>query len=235
MHAELEALLSLQTTDLKISDLERQLEALLPRLRDLERRRREKAEAVTRAKNDVQVEERRKSELERRIAQHRQLEERNVGQLDRVHNIKEAGAATTQLDVTRRIIAEDEQEIRTTNERIAALQGNVDELQLELEQLDLDIETAQGEVAESRAALEAELEAARGERVGKADKVSRSMLGKYDRIRGKRAHALYPIRGQSCGHCDTAIPLHRRSQMQRTGGIEICEACGVLLYTGEPS
>jgi uncharacterized protein len=235
MHAELEALLSLQTTDVRISDLERQLEALLPRLRDLERRRREKADAVARAENDVQVEERRRSDLERRIAQHRQLEERNVGQLDRVHNVKEAGAATTQLDVTRRIIAEDEQDIRATNERIAALQGTADELKLELLQLDEEIQAAQAEVAERRAALESDLDAARTERSGKAEKVSRAMLGKYDRIRGKRANALYPIRGQSCGHCDTAIPLHRRSQMQRSGGIEVCEACGVLLYMGSES
>lgn len=230
MHGELEALLSLQTTDLRIADLERQLDALLPRLRDLERRRREKADEVTRADNAVQAEERRRQELERRIAQHRQLEERNVKQMDTVHNVREAGAATAQLEVTRRIIAEDEQESKATAERISSLQDSLAALQLELEQLDADIEAAHAEIAERRAALESDLESAREERHGKAGRVSRTMLGKYDRIRGRRAHALYPIRGQSCGHCDTAIPLHRRSQLQATGGIEVCEACGVLLY-----
>jgi uncharacterized protein len=230
MHGELEALLSLQSTDLRIADLERELDALLPRIRDLERRRIQKAEEVTRAQNSVQAEERRRSEIERRLAQHKQLEERNVRQLDSVHNMKEAGAATAQLEVTRRIITEDEQEARATGERIATLQGAVDELQLELEQLDEEIVAAQAEVAERRTVLESDLSEAHSERDEKAVKVSRVMLGKYDRIRGRRAHALYAIRGQSCGHCDTAIPLHRRSQLNASGGIEVCEACGVLLY-----
>lgn len=230
MHGELDALLSLQVTDLRIADLERQLEALLPRIRDLERKRQEKAEAVERAESAVQVEERRRQELERRIAQHQQLQERNVGQMDQVRNVREAGAATAQLDVTKRIIAEDEMEARATRERIAGLQATVDELRMELEELDEAITAAQSEVAEQRTELDTDLAAARSEREAKAGLVSRPMLGKYDRIRGRRASAVYPVRGQSCGHCDTAIPLHRRSQMHSTGNIEVCEACGVLLY-----
>jgi predicted nucleic acid-binding Zn-ribbon protein len=232
MHGELDALLSLQVTDHRIADLERQLEALLPRIRNLERKRQEKAEAIEKAVLAVQVEERRQQELERRIAQHTQLQERNVGQLDQVRNVREAGAATAQLDVTKRIIAEDEMEARATRERIAGLQATVDEMQMELEELDDAIGTAQSEVAEQRTQLETDLAAARSEREGKSALVSRPMLGKYDRIRGRRASALYPVRGQSCGHCDTAIPLHRRSQMHSTGNIEVCEACGVLLYMG---
>ena len=45
--------------------------------------------------------------------------------------------------------------------------------------------------------------------------------------------ALFALRGPSCGHCDTAIPLQRRNIMAGTGQIEVCEACGVLLYAGE--
>ena len=230
MQGELDALLSLQVTDLQIADLERQLEALLPRIRDLERKRQEKAEAVDRAANAVQMEERRQQELERRIAQHTQLQERNLGQMDQVRNVREAGAATAQLDVTKRIIAEDEMEARATRERIAGLQASADELRMELEELDEAIETARAEIAEQRAEFDTGLAAARSERDARAALVSRTMLGKYDRIRGRRASALYPVRGQSCGHCDTAIPLHRRSQMHSTGNIEVCEACGVLLY-----
>jgi predicted nucleic acid-binding Zn-ribbon protein len=74
------------------------------------------------------------------------------------------------------------------------------------------------------------LNEARKERDAKAGGVPRPMLGKYDRIRGKRTQALYALRGGSCGNCDTAIPLQRRNLMSGTGQIEVCEACGVLLY-----
>lgn len=232
MHGELDALLSLQASDLRISDIERRLHALLPRVRDLERRRQEHADAAAKAEAAVRVEERRQNDLERRVAEHKQLHDRNQSQLESVRNVREAGAATAQLDMTRRIIAEDEQELRAAAERIAGLRAELDVMLEAVAELDGQIESARSEVGEQRAALEQDLEAAQAERAARAALVSRSWLGKYDRIRGKRASALYPVRGQSCGHCDTAVPLHRRSQMQSRGGIEVCEACGVLLYMG---
>ena len=48
--------------------------------------------------------------------------------------------------------------------------------------------------------------------------------------RTRRAQALYPLRGESCGNCDTAIPMQRRNHMAVNGPIDVCEACGVLLY-----
>ena len=90
---------------------------------------------------------------------------------------------------------------------------------------------ARPEIEGKRAALQSELDSARRDRDGRASSVSRPMLGKYDRIRGKRTQALYPLRGGSCGNCDTSIPLQRRNMMAGSGDIEVCEACGVLLYT----
>jgi predicted nucleic acid-binding Zn-ribbon protein len=89
---------------------------------------------------------------------------------------------------------------------------------------------ARPEIESKRAALMSQLDDAKRDRNGRAVAVSRPMLGKYDRIRGKRPQALYPLRGGSCGNCDTAIPLQRRNMMAGSGEIEVCEACGVLLY-----
>ena len=88
------------------------------------------------------------------------------------------------------------------------------------------------DIAARRApALEGALAEARAKRNQTATRVSKSLLAKYDRIRTRRGEpALYPLRGPSCGHCDTAIPLQRRNLMAGTGQIEVCEACGVLLY-----
>jgi len=41
---------------------------------------------------------------------------------------------------------------------------------------------------------------------------------------------LYPLRGGACGHCYTAVPLHRRQQIENGQAVEACEACGVLVY-----
>ena len=81
------------------------------------------------------------------------------------------------------------------------------------------------------AGAQAEVAAARAKRAQTASHVPKAILAKYDRIRGRRGEqAIFALRGPSCGHCDTAIPLQRRNQMIGTGQIEVCEACGVLLY-----
>src|SRR5918999_1632557 len=172
---ELQALLDLQESDLKIADLERELEGLLPRIRDLERKRQEQAETVARAEAAMAVEDRRKNDLERRIAHHTQLLERNLAQLETVRNQREASAATTQVDVARRIIGEDEQELKSTRERITAMQADVSQARDELGLLDMEIEAAQAEVNDRRTSIEAALGAARGEREGKATRVSRPL------------------------------------------------------------
>jgi hypothetical protein len=89
---------------------------------------------------------------------------------------------------------------------------------------------ARPEIETKRAELQARLDDAKRDRNGRAGSVPRPTLGKYDRIRGRRGQALYPLRGGSCGNCDTAVPLQRRNLMQASGDIEVCEACGVLLY-----
>jgi predicted nucleic acid-binding Zn-ribbon protein len=44
------------------------------------------------------------------------------------------------------------------------------------------------------------------------------------------SNVLYPLRGQACGRCDTAIPMQRRNAIAAGRAIDVCEACGVLLY-----
>src|SRR5439155_978918 len=64
--------------------------------------------------------------------------------------------------------------------------------------------------------------------------LSAALLARYERIRrGKAPLALYPLHGDACGHCFTAVPTQRRALIQRGASIEGCEACGVLLYAPE--
>ena len=127
-------------------------------------------------------------------------------------------------------MAEDESELAILGRRIAEMNATVATSKQTLEALEEEQQAARPEIEAKRAALQAELDDAQRDRNGKAGSVSRPMLGKYDRIRGKRPQALYALRGGSCGNCDTAVPLQRRNLMAGSGQIEVCEACGVLLY-----
>ena len=230
MQEEVEALLALQVDDLKIREIESQIRALDPQLVEFDKRRDQVLAVLARAEIAVAAEEKKRGELQARLAQHKHMQERNLHQLDDVKRMREATAATAQVESTRRLMAEDESEIAILGRRITEMNAAVASAKQALADVEQEQQAARPEIEAKRSSLQSELEAARRDRDGRAGSVSRPMLGKYDRIRGKRTQALFPLRGGSCGNCDTSIPLQRRNMMSGSGEIEVCEACGVLLY-----
>jgi uncharacterized protein len=230
MQQEVEALLALQQDDLKIREIESQIRSLDPQLAELDKRRDQAAGALVRAQTLIQAEQKKQHELQARLAQHKQMQERNLHQLEDVKRMREATAATAQVESTRRLMAEDESELAILGRRIAEMNTAIANAKQGLATVEQEQEATRPEIESQRSALQGELEAALKDRNGRATAVSRPMLGKYDRIRGKRTQALYALRGGSCGNCDTSIPLQRRNMMAGSGEIEVCEACGVLLY-----
>src|SRR6267378_3137701 len=230
MLQEVEALLALQEDDLKIREIENQIRSLDPQLAELDKKRDLAAAALTRAQTLIQAEEKKQRELQGRLSQHKQLQERNLHQLEDVKRMREATAATAQVESTRRLMADDESELAILGRRISEMNATIATSRQTLAQVEEEQQAARPEIEAKRSELQSQLDEAKRDRDGRAVSVSRPMLGKYDRIRGKRAQALYSLRGGSCGNCDTAVPLQRRNMMAGSGQIEVCEACGVLLY-----
>ena len=230
MQNDVEVLLSLQADDVKIFDLETRLSALEPRMSELDRKRENAVAALERARGTVDAEERRQRDLLTKVAAHKQMQERNLAQLDAVKRLKEATAAMAQVESARRMIAEDESELQTISRRLTELRVSVQTHETAVAAVEEEQLLARDEIATERTEITAALDAARQARTEKTAGVARPLLGKYDRIRTRRPKALYPLRGDSCGNCDTAIPMQRRNLMAVNGAIDVCEACGVLLY-----
>lgn len=230
MQQEVEALLVLQKDDLKIREIEAQIRLLDPQLAEFDKRKEQAAASLARAEAAVQAEEKKQRELQSRLSQHKTMQERNLHQLEDVKRLREATAATAQVEATRRLMAEDESEIAILGRRINEMNATVSSTRQAIAALEQEQQAARPAIEAQRADLQSQLTEARRDRDARAAAVSRPMLGKYDRIRGKRTQALYELRGGSCGNCDTAVPLQRRNMMTSSGQIEICEACGVLLY-----
>ena len=231
MNQDLEALLALQADDEVIDGLDAKLRALGPRLAELERRRKAVAEQLAKTEAAIEADERKHRELEGRLTDHKQRQERNLAHLDSVKRMREATAAMAQVEQARKILIEEESELQALTRRIAdghkAIAAHRDALAAE----DQEQAAERALLAEERAKVEDQLAEARATRAKTAARVPKTILAKYDRIRGRRGEqAIFALRGPSCGHCDTAIPLQRRNQMMGTGQIEVCEACGVLLY-----
>ena len=234
MHPDVAALLTVQEDDVVIHELEDQLAQLMPRLETMAKERDKAMTNLQQARQVAESEERRRREVADRVAQHRALQEKNQAALNSVTSMREATAATAQLDQAKRMIDEDERELAAIGQRLV----DANRIAQERERIATELETAQVQARESLAADQAEIETrladAHRQRQDKANTVPRSLLSRYERIRSrKRVYAVFPLRGNSCGHCDTMIPLQRRSMMSGTGATEICEGCGVMLYAAE--
>jgi predicted nucleic acid-binding Zn-ribbon protein len=234
MHPDVQSLLAVQRDDLEIYALEARLAALAPRLAALESERSRAATELERARKAVEIEEARHREATHRVETHRQLVERSQRAYESVTSPREANAAMSQLEQTKRMVDDSERDA-------AQIQGRINEMRRHVHDLETALADVEGRQTEARSVLDAErreiegeISAARGKRDETAQAVPRPMLSKYDKVRSRRrAETVFPLRGPSCSACDTAIPTQRRAAMAASGTVEMCEGCGALLYAAE--
>jgi predicted nucleic acid-binding Zn-ribbon protein len=231
VHPDVAALLAVQEDDLSIDALEKQLVALRPRIDQMAKDREKAGAALQQAKQAAEAEERRRAEVAGRVAQHKSLYDKNQAALNNITSMREATAATAQLDQAKRMIDEDERELTAIGQRLQEANRTVADRERVANELATAQEQARSSLSADQTQIEGELTTARTLRADKANKVPRSLLSQYDRIRSrKRTHVVFPLNGSSCGNCDTMIPMQRRSAMTGSAKTEICEGCGVMLY-----
>lgn len=231
MHPDVAALLAVQEDDLSIHSLEGRLAELQPRIEQMTREHDRAVAALEQAQQAAAAEEKRRTDVAARVAQHKQLHDKNQTALNAITSMREATAATAQLEQAKRMIDEDERELAAIGQRLNDANRLVAERERTVAELASAQQEARSSLDEDKRTIESELASARGVREGKAQAVPRNLMTTYERIRSrKRVHAVFPLNGSSCGNCDTMIPMQRRSGLTNTGRMEICEGCGVMLY-----
>ena len=234
MHPDVQSLLAVQADDLEVYQLEDRLTALAPRLAAMERERGKMAGQLDKARASIAAEEARHREALTHVEANRALVERSQRAYESVTSPKEATAAVTQLEHTKRMVDDAEREAAQVQGRINELRHHVADLEKGLADVEARQSSTRTELEAERAAIGEQMAVAQAKRDATAGAVPAQMLSKYDRVRvRKRAETVFPLRDKSCSACDTAIPTQRRAAMAATGSLEMCEGCGVLLYAGE--
>lgn len=229
--SDIQSLLALQNDDLVIHALEIRLGALEPRIRELDARRQRILDTIERQSGLVAAEEKKQAFLRDKIQEHRGLIDRNQAQLDAVKTMRQATAASLQMEQAKKIVAGEESDLLSLSRKLEELRGVLNAAKKDLEACETEQATARTEVAADRGAIDTELSAARAQRTTTATGVPDALRNRYDRIRNKkRVLVVVPLTALSCGACDTAIPMQRRHAMMSGTVIEMCEVCGVLMY-----
>src|SRR5438093_1772951 len=234
VHPELEALLALQEKDQAVTATDAALAALAPELSTLDEAQAASERALAVARGGIQAAMDRRDELEGKIANYRSMQEQRRQRLEWVRGAKEASTLMAELDLARSVLAKEEAEFMRSGDAVTEAERRAAEAEKALQDVRAQQAPLREGLAGKRDGIAAQREAALAEREEAAARVSPAFLTRYERIRrGKAPLALYPLHGDACGHCFTAVPTQRRALIQRGATIEACEACGVLLYAGE--
>jgi uncharacterized protein len=231
VHADVVTLLALQQEDDVVDGIREKIDGLAPRLAVLDKVRDRSATAMRQLQSAIEADERKQRDLTTRLADHKSRHERSVAQLDQVKKIREATAAMAQVEMGRKVLLELEGELRDVTSRVTNGRKALQEQQEAFAQLESEQAAERNAIEGERLVLDKELAEARGVREGRAGAVSGGLRVNYDRIRARRrSQSIFSLTSGACGNCDTAIPVQRRTVMQQTGCVELCEACGVLIY-----
>ncbi|MDH4046346.1 MAG: hypothetical protein OEY20_15645 [Gemmatimonadota bacterium] len=234
MLAELRILLELQEKDRAIQGIESEIAAFEPELEELDAQVRGAEERIETARRSIEEAGSHRAQLEIKIENFRTAQERRRQRLEWVRGAKEAANLMAELDLGRSVLAREEAEWLRSADQVQEAETSIAEAEQQLE----EIRTAQAERREEIGALQAEcrdrMVGAEQERKGVAERLSKGSLVQYERIRRGRAPlALYALHEDACGHCFTAVPMHRRQELQAGQSITLCEACGVIVYNAD--
>jgi len=234
MHADLIKLIDLQSKDAAVAAAERRLMELGSETMGLDqalKRSRDQLEAARRAAADAQ---RRRDDLETKIESYRILQDRRRQRLEQVRNPKDASTLMTELDLAQSVMAKEENDWVRSADAVTQLEVKVRDEERNLAELEQAQAPERAEVAQRRAGLEAERDAAQRLRDETATQVKKALYVQYDRLRRTRSSdVVVPLVGGACGACHTTVPLNRRSQIKAGNTIDACEACGAILYPPE--
>jgi predicted nucleic acid-binding Zn-ribbon protein len=233
MHADLVKLLALQAKDEALSEVEARLAGMSREAVTLDNALERAREGLEAARRALVEGERRRDELEIKIESYRLLQDRRSLRLEQVRNPKEASVLMAELDLARNALAKEENEWVRSADAVTQLELKVKEEERTIEALAAAQAPERTRIAETRARLEEERDAASREREATAGLINKPLRMRYDRLRKARSSAVVvPLVGGACGGCFTAVPLNRRGQI-RAGLVDGCEACGAILYPSE--
>ena len=231
MVADLNALLELQEKDRAIQVVQAELARLEPEVAALDHEVAEAEGRLAAARTGIVEAGDRRQEIEQKIENFKSMQERKRQRLEWVRGAKEASTLMAELELGRGVLAKEEAEWIRSADRVQEAELQAAEAERLLQELKESQAAGREEIAAKQADAAERLRAAQAAREQAARHVPRPLRMRYDRIRQGRAPlAVYPLHAGACGHCYTAVPMHRRQEIQNSTELVMCEACGVLVY-----
>lgn len=227
------SLLQLQTSDVKVRELETaatQLPAKLdPLRRDLAKLQGmldgEKAKLT-------ETENWRKSQQDLLLSEREALKTAQ-SKLNASKNTKEYGAANREVENKRKSISDREAELKKVSEVASTSNTQLASRDKDVEGVRTQLAESEAGIADQMASITSSLEEARKTRDEARSKVEPQWLKIYDSLVGKRGYAVAPVIKGVCQGCHMALPPQLNNVLAQMKSIETCPRCKRLVYRKE--
>ena len=226
-------LLPLQESDLEIHQITRQLEGLTRELEELREGATELEDRVGSLRGEKDAAAERLRRYQRSVQAGRATLKRLESRAGEVSNMQQHFAVRAETDTARRNLRIAEEEALEAMQDVEQLDGDMQQLETDLEESCAALEDREREVTSLRAMLNDQLAGHREQKKEQEDRLDRRTLRIYETVRnGRTDSVLAPLTGDGvCGHCFTSVPLQQQADIRAGRDLAVCEGCGVILYT----
>ena len=233
LREQLVFLLQLQTSDVKVRELETAVNQLPAKLDPL---RRDLAKLQTmldaeRAKL-AETDTWRKTQQES-VDREREALKAAQSKLQASKNSKEFGAASREVENKRKSISDRETELKKVSEASTLSTGQLESRDKDVAGVRTELENGEAAQADQLNDLKAQLAAAIIARDAARGQVDKQWIKIYDTLAAKRGYAVAPVIKGTCQGCHMALPPQLNNILARMESIETCPRCGRLVYRKE--
>ncbi len=230
MKEELKLLIELQRHDARIQELDG-MRKVWPQKLEAMRSDVAKVEALLeRERQELKDAEawRRKQEEEMRSEEAHLVRAKQKSAL--VKNVKEHMANERELQQTRKLAQEREEEVLKLMEAVTAKQKSIAQHEGDVHALKAHVDEEAKLAEEKTNEIDRQLEEEKKLRDVAATHCRPDSLRKYSSIRMKRGLALVPVKNGTCQGCNMNIPPQLFNNIQRGNSIELCQNCNRIIY-----
>jgi predicted nucleic acid-binding Zn-ribbon protein len=231
MNPQITALHELQNRDRQLSRLERKLELIPRRIKELDDDLAKLEGMLTAERRKCEETRSFQRSQEMQLAEEEDLVRHSKARISQVKTARELNATQREMESTRRMASARTEEIvkikagvQEAEQRIEAMSRSLDELRVAAAEEKTRLESARDTTAAKLAKL-------RERRGTLTDKIEREILATYERIRRRLAGVAFAAaRENRCSACKMVVPAQIYVALRKGDEILDCESCGRLLY-----
>ncbi len=227
----IDKLLELQERDIRISQIERELQDNPARKEQMLARMNDSKTALAEAREKLKLQQSKMKGFDLEIESRREKIRKLLTDQSTLKTNKEYQAVTVQIRGV-------EQEISKLEDQILGVWGLVETSASEVKARENELKSEDGVVQQDIkgldarvAELEKELAALKGERNAMAAGIESRWLTIYERIMAKKKdRALVKVTEGVCGGCHMSLPPYQKHDARKRADIITCTFCGRMLY-----